>query len=99
MGASVAVCAKFSAASAACVALSCLVASSLEKRFWKGEIHCCCRDWKAGVYVVIERGFARRVLDGVELMARAAVRRRRYLQKGVRMGNASDHNGGDLHVG
>jgi hypothetical protein len=57
-----------------------LIASSLANRLWNlDETHCCCLAAKAGVYVVIERGFNKNVFDGVELIARAAVRRRRYL--------------------
>ena len=81
MGASGLVCAKFSAASAALSAVSVLDTSSLANLLWKAlMLRCCCLDLKAGVYVVIERGLARRPLDGVEEMARAAVRRSRYLQ-------------------
>jgi hypothetical protein len=80
MGASAAVCAKFSGVSAA--AASVFVASSLANRRWKDDIdHCCCLRRKAeGVMVLIDRGFARYALEGDAVMARTAVRRRRNLQ-------------------
>jgi hypothetical protein len=62
--------------------ISSLTASSVANRLWKVEgAHCALLAAKVGVYVVIERGFAKNALEGDELMARAAVRRRRYLHQ------------------
>jgi hypothetical protein len=77
MGASGAVCAKLSAASDEVA----FVASSDCHLLWKeGASHCCCLERNAGVYVVIERGFKKSDFDGVDEIARLAVRRRRYLR-------------------
>jgi hypothetical protein len=77
-GASVAVCAKLSEASAAD---SDFMDSSLANLLWKdGAIHRGCRNRKAGVMVVMDRGLTK-VAEGVEAIARAAVRRRRNLAK------------------
>jgi hypothetical protein len=78
MGGSAAVCAKFSGVSAA--AASVLAASSLANLRWKAiENLCCCVRRVEGEKVAIDRGFARKALDGVALTARTAARRRRNL--------------------
>jgi len=54
--------------------------SSLANLLWKAETahFCCVRN--AGVNVEMERGVARKALEGVALIARTAVRRRRNLE-------------------
>lgn len=86
MGASAAVCAKFSGASAAAaLGVSVFAVSSLANLRWKDAIdHRSCLDLHAeGVNVVMDRGLVRSALVGAAVMARAAVRRRRNLGEGV----------------